>query len=146
MSYYSVLDSFFEIYKPYFPNIAIYGPEVPDSLTGVVRNVSHNSGQVGHKTLLQVMQDYPNHKGNFYTNDDAILNVYQLATFPQDKIWKQIPVHVKDLRDRSKSERFPGRWHVPEVGHMWDDPTGFAEEQRARIHEHQGPCRHPVVY
>ncbi|KAI9236926.1 MAG: hypothetical protein BYD32DRAFT_462048 [Podila humilis] len=136
--YYSVLDSFFEIYRPYFPNIAVYGPEVPDSLTGVVQNISHNSGQVSYKTLLQVMEDYPDYKGYLYTNDDAILNVYQLATFPQDKIWKQIPVHVKDLRDRSKPERFPWRWHMPEVGHMWDDPASFTEEQRARIERFTG--------
>jgi len=94
---------------------------------------------VGYKTLVQAMHDFPDYAGYLYTNDDMLLNPYQLATYDQTKVRKQVPTRPKDVHD--------GPWplHRATTGigrclarAMWDDPTSFTPEQRERIVQFTG--------
>ncbi|KAF9335993.1 hypothetical protein BG006_010048 [Podila minutissima] len=131
---YDAIKPFLSIYEPYFPNIKIYGPKVPADLKDVVTEVFYDEGYTGYRSLVHAMENYPNYSGYLYTNDDTVLNVFQLAKFDQDKVWKRVPDIATELHDRSKAP--PGRWsHWNERGSskMWKDPTALTAKQRQRI-------------
>lgn len=80
-----------------------------------------------------LMETHPGYKGYLHTNDDVILNVHQLATFDQDKVWKSIPRIPLDVHPRWG--QWPDRWSLWSWGssRMWDDNSLFTPEQRERI-------------
>ncbi|KAF9926148.1 hypothetical protein BGZ67_008254 [Mortierella alpina] len=139
---YDAIKPYLSIYDPYFPNIQFYGPNVPVHLKDIVTESLYDGG-TSYRNLVDAMEKYPNYKGYLYTNDDTVLNVFQIETFDQDKVWKQVPDLAHDVHDRSKpppSEWHVGRtegastmWYLPESGYMWDDPTSLTEKQRERI-------------
>lgn len=132
---YKALDPYLSIYKPYFPNIRVYGPQVPAHLKNQVIEVEPYDGGFtsSYRALADAMEKYPNFSGYLYTNDDTVLNVFQLAEFDQDKVWKKVPGHADEIRDRSKPP--PNEWHwlKSESTAMWNDPTSFTDDQRKRI-------------
>ncbi|KAF9178582.1 hypothetical protein BGZ51_005257 [Haplosporangium sp. Z 767] len=131
---YNAIEPFLSIYKPYFPNIVMYGGDVPDHLLGIVKSVDNDRGNTGYRSLVMAMEEYPNYSGYLYTNDDTVLNVFQLAEFDQDKVWKHVPILSEDLRDRSKPPPFPWHhWGKPGTTNMWNDPTSLTEVQKQRI-------------
>ncbi|KAF9897140.1 hypothetical protein BX616_006111, partial [Lobosporangium transversale] len=135
---YDAIEPYLSIYKPHFPNIVMYGPDVPEHLQGVVRSVSHNEGNIGYKSLVMAMEEFPNYSGYLYTNDDTLLNVHQLATYDLDKVWKHVPILSEDLRDRSKPPPYSWHWERPGTTDMWNDPTSFTDIQRERIAKFTG--------
>ncbi|KAF9180313.1 hypothetical protein BGZ51_006295, partial [Haplosporangium sp. Z 767] len=141
--HYDSIESFLSIYKPFFPNIVMYGMDIPASLEGVVKHVDSNHGMTGYKSLVMAMEEYPNYSGYLYTNDDTVLNVFQLAKFDQDKVWKHVPILSEDLRDRSKPPPYPWHWEMPGTTKMWNDPTSLTKAQKQRIADFtkvQGPA------
>ncbi|KAG0011344.1 hypothetical protein BGZ81_002234 [Podila clonocystis] len=49
-------------------------------MAGIVREVNTTKDFVGHKTLVQTMQEFPDYARYLYTNDYVFLNPCQLAT------------------------------------------------------------------
>ncbi|KAF9934697.1 hypothetical protein BGZ67_003758 [Mortierella alpina] len=130
---YDAIKPFLAIYEPYFPNIKFYGPTVPASLKDLVTENPYDGGITSYRSLADAMEKYPNYSGYLYTNDDTVLNVFQLAEFDQDKVWKQVPVLENDLRDRSKPPPFEWHWERPGTTNMWNDPTSLTAKQKERI-------------
>ncbi|KAG0201187.1 hypothetical protein BGX28_005934 [Mortierella sp. GBA30] len=130
---YDAVEPFRSIYEPYFPNIVFYGPEVPAGREKDVTEVDTSQGFTGYRSLVNAMEKYPNYAGYLYTNDDTVLNVFQLAEFDQDKVWKHVPVLSEDLRDRSKPPPFEWHWEKPGTTNMWNDPTSLTDVQKERI-------------
>ncbi|KAG0036009.1 hypothetical protein BGZ82_004832 [Podila clonocystis] len=131
---YDAIKPFLSIYEPYFPNIKMYGPNVPAHLKDVVTEVPYDQGFTGYRSLVDAMEKYPNYSGYLYTNDDTVLNVFQLAKFDQDKVWKQLPDLAIDLHDRSKEPPVPwAHWNEQESNNMWNDRTSLTAKQRERI-------------
>ncbi|KAF9926146.1 hypothetical protein BGZ67_008252, partial [Mortierella alpina] len=130
---YDAIKPFLAIYEPYFPNIRIYGPNVPADLKDVVSENPYDGGNTGYRSLVDAMEKYPNYKGYLYTNDDTVLNVFQIAEFDQNKVWKQVPDLAVDLRDRSKPPPYPWHWEMQESTNMWNDPTSLTDKQREMI-------------
>ncbi|KAG0248896.1 hypothetical protein DFQ27_000545, partial [Actinomortierella ambigua] len=131
---YGALESFLAIYKGYFPNIKIYGPKVPDHLKDIVTEISYDKGYTSYRNIADAIDKYPDYDGYLYTNDDTLLNVYQLAELDQDKIWKMVPDRVEDVHDLTKAppDSWP-HWKNLRTMDMWNDPTSFTTEQRERI-------------
>ncbi|KAG0247777.1 hypothetical protein BG011_000926, partial [Mortierella polycephala] len=141
--HYDAIEQLLSIYKPYFPNIVMYGMDVPAGLEEMVKNIDNDHGMIGYKSLVMAMEEYPNYSGYLYTNDDTVLNVFQLAEFDQDKVWKHVPVLTEDIRDRSKPPPFHWHWEKPESTNMWNDPTSLTKAQKQRIADFtkvQGPA------
>ncbi|KAF9315390.1 hypothetical protein BG003_003098 [Podila horticola] len=131
---YDAIKPFLSIYEPYFPNIKMYGPNVPALLKDVVTEIPYDKGFTGYRSLAHAMEKYPNYSGYLYANDDTVLNVFQLAKFDQDKVWKQVPNLTIDLYDHSKDPPLPWpHWGEQETNNMWNDPTSLTAEQRQRI-------------
>ncbi|KAF9367989.1 hypothetical protein CPB97_005078, partial [Podila verticillata] len=140
---YGAIKPYLSMYESYFPNIKFYGPEVPADLKDTVTENPYDGGATGYRSLIDAMEKYPNYKGYLYTNDDTVLNVFQIEKLDQDKVWKEVPDLAHNIHDRSKPH--PNEWHLnrpgvalymwdkPETGHMWDDPTSLTDEQRKRI-------------
>ncbi|KAG0043384.1 hypothetical protein BGZ83_011470 [Gryganskiella cystojenkinii] len=141
---YDAIKPYLFMYESYFPNIKFYGPMVPAHLKdNVTENNPYDGGATGYRSLIGAMEKYPDYKGYLYTNDDTVLNVFQIARFDQDKVWKQVPDLATAIHDRSKPH--PKEWHVgrpegaeymwdkPETGNMWSDPTSLTDKQRQRI-------------
>ncbi|KAF9970247.1 hypothetical protein BGZ73_007081 [Actinomortierella ambigua] len=136
---YAALEPFLSIYSAYFPNIKVYGPEVPENLKDVVTEIKYDKGWASYHTLADAIEKNPGHKGYMFTNDDALLNVYQLAVYDLDKVWKAVPDPVKDVHDLSKAPPDDWiQWGRPETRPMWADPASFTAEQRARIEKYSG--------
>ncbi|KAF9966562.1 hypothetical protein BGZ73_000977, partial [Actinomortierella ambigua] len=128
------LDQFLAIYKPYFPNIRFYGPNVPSNLKHLVTQNPDDLGWAGYRSLIDAIEKYPNYTGYLYVNDDVVLNVRQLAQFDQNKVWKQVPDTVKDVHDKSKPAPDDWlQWGRPQTGEMWKDPNALTAEQKQRI-------------
>ncbi|KAF9949453.1 hypothetical protein BGZ72_008773 [Mortierella alpina] len=133
---YDAIEPFLEIHEQHFPNIVFYGEEVPENLTGRVKSVISNRGHLGYKSLLAAMEEYPNYKGYLYTNDDTLLNIYQLTTFDQDKVWKKVPIFPEEINDRSKEPPVPWfHWNEKNSSNMWNDSTSLTAEQRQRVRD-----------
>ncbi|KAG0042820.1 hypothetical protein BGZ83_012134, partial [Gryganskiella cystojenkinii] len=128
------------------------GPRVPNHLKDQVMEIPNDRGYTSsYHGLADIMERYPEYTGYLYTNDDTVLNVYQLLEFDLDKIWKQVPLE-SDIRDRSKPVPAPpNEWHwaKKESTNMWHDPTSFTDKQLDRIHtfakvngdvDIRGPC------
>ncbi|KAF9158319.1 hypothetical protein DFQ26_007758, partial [Actinomortierella ambigua] len=131
---YGALEPFLAIYKGYFPNIKIYGPKVPDNLKDMVTEISYDQGFTSYRNLADAIDKYPNYTGYLYTNDDTLLNVYQLTEFDQDKVWKLVPDPDKDVHQLYKSPPDDWyQWSKPQGLKMWSDPTSLTAEQKARI-------------
>ncbi|GJJ75665.1 hypothetical protein EMPS_08023 [Entomortierella parvispora] len=141
---YAAIKPFLFMYGPYFPNIKFYGPKVPAELKDTVTENPYDEGATGYRSLVDAMEKYPDYKGYLYTNDDTVLNVFQIATFDQDKVWKEVPSLEYAIHDLSKPR--PEVWHLnappgyglfmwdkPETGKMYADPTSLTEEQLKRI-------------
>ncbi|KAG0044252.1 hypothetical protein BGZ83_010497, partial [Gryganskiella cystojenkinii] len=62
------------------------------------------------KSWRYPMERYPEYSDYFYTNDDTVLNVYQLLEFDLDKVWKQVPSLENDIRDQSKPPTSEWEW------------------------------------
>ncbi|KAF9969163.1 hypothetical protein BGZ73_008603, partial [Actinomortierella ambigua] len=132
---YAAIEPFLDIYKGYFPNIQFYGPEVPENLKDVVVEMPHDAGFTSsYQSIADAVERFPKYRGYLYTNDDTLLNVYQLAGFDQDKVWKQVPDPIKDVHDLSKAPPDDWfHWPKPEGRKMWEDATSLTAEQKARI-------------
>ncbi|KAF9158097.1 hypothetical protein DFQ26_007973, partial [Actinomortierella ambigua] len=131
---YNAIEPFLSIYKTYFPNIKFYGPNVPEHLKDVVSPVIYDYGWASYRAIADAVEKYPQYKGYLYTNDDTLLNVFQLAEFDQDKVWKRVPDPVMDVYDLSKSQPDNWvQWARRESDAMWADPASFTAEQRARV-------------
>ncbi|KAG0036357.1 hypothetical protein BGZ82_004325 [Podila clonocystis] len=72
-------------------------------MAGIVREVNTTKGFVRHRTLIQTMQEFPDYAGYLYTNDDVVLNPYQLATYDKIKIWKH--VHARPISGPTAADR-----------------------------------------
>ncbi|KAI9240719.1 MAG: hypothetical protein BYD32DRAFT_458529 [Podila humilis] len=134
--YDTVIDLYLEIYQQYFPNIVFYGDSqfpVPERFQNVVKTLNSNHGVFAYLCLIDAMETHPGYKGYLHTNDDVILNVHQLATFDQNKVWKSIPRIPLDVHPRL-SQR-PDRWSLWswDSSRMWNDSSLFTPEQRERI-------------
>ncbi|KAG0097462.1 hypothetical protein BGZ93_002696 [Podila epicladia] len=131
---YDAIKPFLSIYEQYFPNIKIYGPKVPADLKDVVTEVFYDNGFTGYRSLAHAMEKYPNYSGYLYTNDDTVLNVFQLAKLDQDKVWKKVPDLAIDLHDHSKAPASPWfNWNKLESYDMWNDTTSLTAKQKQRI-------------
>ena len=134
---YDAIEPFLAIYKPYFPNIAIYGPEVPSNMADLVTEIPYDAGHASYRSLVLAMEKYPDYAGYLFTNDDGVLNIHQIAEFDQDKVWKRVPdttsdVHVFSKPIPKKARDWP-HWEKTESGRLSRDPTSFTAEQRERI-------------
>ncbi|KAF8950051.1 hypothetical protein BGZ52_003934 [Haplosporangium bisporale] len=131
---YAAIEPFLSIYKPYFPNIKFYGPAVPNNLKDIVTEINHNAGTTGYQTLISAVEHNPQYAGYLYTNDDTVLNVFQLAEFDQDKVWKKVPDVKDEVHDRTKTPPVEWYWwNHPESVNMWNDPTALTAVQKQRI-------------
>ncbi|KFH66404.1 hypothetical protein MVEG_06929 [Podila verticillata NRRL 6337] len=131
---YAAITPYLSIYAPYFPNIAFYGPKVPAHLHDIVTEVPYDKGFTGYRSLADAIHKYPDYAGYLYTNDDAALNVFQLAQLDLDKVWKRVPDLASEVHDRKKpppSDWF--WWGKPEIKRVWDDPQALTADQRNRI-------------
>lgn len=136
---YAAIEPFLSIYQPYFPNIKFYGPNVPHDLKDVVTEINHNAGTTGYQTLISAVEHNPQYAGYLYTNDDTVLNVFQLAEFDQDKVWKQVPDIRSEVHDRTKEPPMEWYWwNHPESVNMWNDPTSLTAVQKQRIEAFTG--------
>lgn len=81
--HYENIDFLKELYGPYFSDIVFFGPtEHPG-----VDLVDNCRGWCSYTTLGLAMEKYPHYKGYLYTNDDCIINVWNLKRFNTSKIW-----------------------------------------------------------
>ncbi|KAG0259631.1 hypothetical protein DFQ27_003957 [Actinomortierella ambigua] len=136
---YDALEPFMTIYKKYFPNIKVYGPRVPDHLKDQVSEAAYDEGFTSYRSIADAIEKYPDYDGYLYTNDDTLLNVYQLAEFDQDKVWKPVPDRYKDVHDLSRAppNKWP-HWGKIKTTEMWNDPTSLTAKQRERIADFHG--------
>jgi len=132
--HYDLIPTYLQIYRPYFPNIVFYGPNVADEFLKFVNPVESLDGQLSYISLITAMEKHPGYKGYLHTNEDVVLNPRQLSQYSKDKVWKQVPRIPLDLHQLS--ELAPDDWWVwnwdaqPE---MWKDTELFTTEQRDRI-------------
>ncbi|KFH71703.1 hypothetical protein MVEG_01998 [Podila verticillata NRRL 6337] len=137
--YYDLIPTYLELYKPYFPNIVFYGPNVNDEFAGVVNRVYALNGQLSYISLVTAMEQYPGYRGYLHTNDDVILNPRQLSQYSKDKVWKSVPRIPVDVHDRSGMAPDDwGLWNWAPQANMWSDTALFTTEQRERIAKFTG--------
>ncbi|GJJ75015.1 hypothetical protein EMPS_07373 [Entomortierella parvispora] len=131
---YDAIEPFLAIYAPYFPNIKIFGPNVPTHLNDLVIEVPTDAGYASYRSLTWAMERFPDYAGYLFTNDDVVLNVHQIAEFDQDKVWKHVPSAKLDVHNLLMAA--PDSWEQwwrPESGELSRDPGSFTTEQRERI-------------
>lgn len=109
--FYNITPAFLDIYKPNFPNIAFYGPNVSQDLAGIVREVNTTNGFVGYKTLVQAMHDFPDYAGYLYTNDDVVLNRTSSPPTTRPRSGNKSPSRPKEVHDRSLAPPLTDYWH-----------------------------------
>ncbi|KAF9968959.1 hypothetical protein BGZ73_008965, partial [Actinomortierella ambigua] len=131
---YAAIEPFLAIYQGYFPNIQFYGPKVPDRLKHLVSEVPYDKGYTQYRSIADAIERFPSYKGYMYTNDDTLLNVFQLAELDPDKIWKEVPDPIRDVHDISQPPPDSWtHWTNRKGDALWQGATSFTAEQRARI-------------
>ncbi|KAG0092455.1 hypothetical protein BGZ93_005042 [Podila epicladia] len=94
-------------------------------MSGVVREVNTTNGSVGYRNVIQAMQEFSDYAVYLYINDDIDLNSCQLATYNYNQDLETHP------RLTQRPDAHPGRA-------LWDEPSSFAPEQRARTLQFTG--------
>lgn len=88
-----------QLYKPYFPHTVFCGPADGP----LVKGLDIHKGYFGYKSIAYAMEHFPEYKGYLYTNDDCIVNCWNLERFNTDTIWFTPPVSFILSPDLKKS-------------------------------------------
>jgi len=108
--HYSTIPFFKEIYGPYFPNIIFTGSQPHPE----IEYCEHREGFYCYKSLVQIVQKYPNFAGYLFVHDDCVINPWNFARFNKSKIWSCAPQGPAKLApDGIKN------WN------WWDMPIGY---------------------
>ena len=116
---YSSIPDLTALYKNAFPIIMFCGPEKAKNHT--VEALPIHEGYFAYTCMSLAMEKHPGYSGYLLTNDDVILNYWNLVGLKRGKIWEgpKKPILFKDYGMRSK------KWH------WWDTPWGVTTCQNA---------------
>lgn len=88
--HYSAVPHLREFYEPIFGKIIFCGESKDDSF-GVIQ-IEENQGRLGYMCVVTAMKMYPGFIGYIHTNDDVILNWWQLIKLDFTKLWFSTPL------------------------------------------------------
>lgn len=81
--YYANIEFIKKLYAPFFKDIIFYGEE-PHPM---VNQIKTEKGFYVSELMYQVLENYPDHEGYLFLEDDCILNIWNCLSLDLNKIW-----------------------------------------------------------
>ena len=99
-NYYQQIPVLKKFYEPHFGKVVFCGYDKSSNYSeDELLKMTGTKGYEGYQCLALAIEKYPNYKGYFHSNDDVLLNFWNL-NFDIDRVWLGAPAHLTYVRGK----------------------------------------------